>query len=156
MDRTLIRPSRSKLNKKAEALLGRLQLWSRGSLAKQRETYWVLNSLHLRLEGHLQRLKQLNIPPSGVLTLTSQGTTAPYNSNLQLQIRLFFGFFPHVQLLQISHTISAKATSFRLRKQHPRQAHSEAAAWWGNFVLCRLSLLKKYLFIDRFIENRGK
>lgn len=90
MDRTLIRPSRSKLNKKVEALLGRLQLWSRGSLAKQRETYWVLNSLHLRLEGHLQRLKQLNIPPSGVLTLTSQGTTAPYNSNLQLQIRLFF------------------------------------------------------------------
>lgn len=90
MDRTLIRPSRAHLNKKAEALLGHLQPWSRGSLARQRETHWVLNSLHLHSEGHLQRLKQLNIPPSGALTLTSQGTKAPYISNLQLQIRLFF------------------------------------------------------------------
>lgn len=94
MDRTLMRPSRSHLNKKAEALLGRLQLWSLGSLARQRETHWVLNSLHLCSEGHLQRLKQLNIPPSGALTPTSHGTTAPYISNLQLQIQLLFFFHP--------------------------------------------------------------
>lgn len=149
MDRTLIRPSRSHLNKKVETLLGCLQLPSLRLFARQRETHWVLNSLHLRSEGHLQRLKQLNIPPSGALTPTSQGPTAPYISNLQLQIQWLF-------FCTSSYCRSAKEASFRLRKRHTRHANSETAAWWRNFVLCRLALLKKYFFIYRFMENKGK
>lgn len=149
MDRTLIRPSRSHLNKKAEALLGRLQLWSLGSLARQRETHWALNSLHLHSEGHLLRLKQLNIPPSGALTPTSQGTTAP----LHLQ------FATTTTTLFFTSSYHRSITPSPLKKHlsdSENDTHSETAAWWRNFVLCRLALLEKYLFIYRFMKNRGK
>lgn len=152
MDRTLIRPSRSHLNKKVEILLGCLQLWSLRLFVRQRETHWVLNSLHLRSEGHLQRLKQLNIPPSGALTPTSQGPTAPYISNLQLQIQwLFFCTSSYCRSITPSQLKKHLSDS-----RHTRHAHSETAAWWRNFVLCRLALQKKYFFIYRFMKNKGK
>lgn len=139
MDRTLIRPSCSHLNKKSggfagpsAALITRVIGEAEGNTLSPE-----LSSPPLR--GTFAKVKTAQHP-----TLWGSYPDLPSNHSplhLQFATTNMSHFFLHIQLPQIYHTVLAKETSFR--KRHTRPAHSVASTCWRNFVLYRLALLKK-------------
>lgn len=106
MATTLIRPHTPHTHTyiKSRGLAGRLQLRSAGSMARERGTHWALNSHHLHIQGHWQRLKQLNIPPSVAPHSDLPATAALSITDIHLQINRTLCF--HLRPLQLyrSHT----------------------------------------------------